>query len=400
MNAMKSLSRSELYTLVWQEPMSQLFKKFAISDVGLAKICRKHNIPCPSRGYWVKKQNGQEAFCTPLPKSNHDEPIELRDNSNGQYSSAPLNKDVSGLIDAERIAENKIVVDDTLRGAHPLVSQANQQLQRVDTDRDGIFKLPERVCLRVSVSKSALRRALLIIDAILKAVIQRGYEVRPGPSIIIMGEAIGFYIEEKVETKQESANENDLEGPYVFRRNRFNEKRTPTGHLSLHITNEGKYSLEGCRHQWNDTVKHPLEKRLNQIVAGLIEMASRVKLRKEEDRKKEELKQKEDARSHEEDRQRAERRKQYKSEKAKVDHLLTQLEHWKQSKHLRELIEAVKLAHSAKGPIPPDSEISRWIIWATQQADRLDPLIVSPPSILDDKSLDDSSPTSSAFRHW
>lgn len=396
MSAMKSLSRNELYELVWQEPMSQLSKKFAISDVGLAKICRKHNIPCPTRGYWAKKQHGQATAPTPLPKSNHAEPIELRDNSNGEYSSEPLDEDVFSLIEAERATENKIVVDDTLRRAHPLVSQANQQLLGVDTDRDGIFRLPERVCLKVRVSKSSLRRALLIIDAILKAATQRGYEVESGPIVIIMGESIGFYIEEKVETMRDSAGEDDLEGPYVFRHSRFNEKRTPTGQLSLHITNGGKYWLEGCRHQWNDTVKHPLEKRLNQFVAGLIEMASRVKQRNEEERKKAEFAQIEAARRQEEERQRAEKRRQYKAEKSRVEYLLKQLEDWKNSKHLRELIEAVKLAHSGKGPISVESEIGQWINWASQQADRLDPLIVSPPSILDDKSLEESLPSSNA----
>jgi hypothetical protein len=52
----KTIKRSELYRLVWQEPMIQLAKSFAISDVGLAKICRKHDIPRPPRGYWAKCQ--------------------------------------------------------------------------------------------------------------------------------------------------------------------------------------------------------------------------------------------------------------------------------------------------------------------------------------------------------
>lgn len=45
MAATKTLKRSELYELVWQQPMARLAQTFAISDVGLAKICRKHDIP-------------------------------------------------------------------------------------------------------------------------------------------------------------------------------------------------------------------------------------------------------------------------------------------------------------------------------------------------------------------
>lgn len=168
MKAKKSLSRDELYDLVWQEPMSQLSKRFAISDVGLAKVCRKHNIPYPTRGYWAKKQHGHDTARIPLPASEQAEPIELRDNSKGQYPSVHPDKAVSDLINSERVPENKIEVADTLRGAHPLVTKANQELQGVSTSRHGIIELPACACLSVKVSKPSLRRALLIIDAILK----------------------------------------------------------------------------------------------------------------------------------------------------------------------------------------------------------------------------------------
>lgn len=39
------MTRSELYALVWQEPMMKLAKRFKLSDVGLRKICTKHGIP-------------------------------------------------------------------------------------------------------------------------------------------------------------------------------------------------------------------------------------------------------------------------------------------------------------------------------------------------------------------
>jgi hypothetical protein len=40
----KKISRKELYNQVWITPMSQLAQSYRISDVGLAKICKKHNI--------------------------------------------------------------------------------------------------------------------------------------------------------------------------------------------------------------------------------------------------------------------------------------------------------------------------------------------------------------------
>ena len=51
-----TVNRNELYTEVWSIPMCRLAKKYFISDVALAKVCKKLNIPRPQRGYWAKIQ--------------------------------------------------------------------------------------------------------------------------------------------------------------------------------------------------------------------------------------------------------------------------------------------------------------------------------------------------------
>ena len=53
------ISRKELYEQVWTEPMSTLAKRYCISDVGLAKICKRNGIPRPGRGYWARIQARQ-----------------------------------------------------------------------------------------------------------------------------------------------------------------------------------------------------------------------------------------------------------------------------------------------------------------------------------------------------
>ena len=63
----KPLTREELYELVWANPMQHVAPQLGISDVGLAKICRKANIPLPGRGYWAKKRVGQAVEQQPLP---------------------------------------------------------------------------------------------------------------------------------------------------------------------------------------------------------------------------------------------------------------------------------------------------------------------------------------------
>jgi hypothetical protein len=49
-----TLTRQELYDLVWSRPIREIAKDFGISDVAVAKHCRKHDIPRPGVGYWQK----------------------------------------------------------------------------------------------------------------------------------------------------------------------------------------------------------------------------------------------------------------------------------------------------------------------------------------------------------
>jgi len=53
------LRRAELYELVWSLPLKTLAARYGVSDVGLAKLCRRRQVPVSPRGYWAKKRSGQ-----------------------------------------------------------------------------------------------------------------------------------------------------------------------------------------------------------------------------------------------------------------------------------------------------------------------------------------------------
>ncbi len=54
----RKIKRQELYELVWTEPLSTLAPRLGISDVGLAKVCKRAEIPVPPRGHWAKAAAG------------------------------------------------------------------------------------------------------------------------------------------------------------------------------------------------------------------------------------------------------------------------------------------------------------------------------------------------------
>lgn len=61
-----SLSREQLYELVWSKPMQHLAKDYGVSDRTMAKLCARKQVPVPPRGYWAKKSSGHKVVQPPL----------------------------------------------------------------------------------------------------------------------------------------------------------------------------------------------------------------------------------------------------------------------------------------------------------------------------------------------
>src|SRR5689334_367844 len=62
-----TVTREELYSEVWSTPVQRLASRYGLSDRGLAKICDKHRIPLPGRGYWAKRAAGYRVSRKALP---------------------------------------------------------------------------------------------------------------------------------------------------------------------------------------------------------------------------------------------------------------------------------------------------------------------------------------------
>ncbi len=58
-------NREKLYEEVWAEPMLKVAARYGVSDVALAKTCRKFRVPVPGRGYWAKKAAGKKVRARP-----------------------------------------------------------------------------------------------------------------------------------------------------------------------------------------------------------------------------------------------------------------------------------------------------------------------------------------------
>ncbi len=62
-----SITRQELYDLIWSVPISRLAKNYDIVDYQLRKICNDFKILVPQNGYWQKLKYNKPVSKIALP---------------------------------------------------------------------------------------------------------------------------------------------------------------------------------------------------------------------------------------------------------------------------------------------------------------------------------------------
>ena len=201
------LRRSELYAQVWTIPMRTLSQKYGLSDVGLAKICKKHQIPRPLRGYWAKREALRKSMQIPLPPQKTDEVIRI--NPNIFYHSDQSNPGKpESTLDEEWLKDlgKPILVVEDLRKPHPLIKSSAEILASIQPNINGILIPPPEHCLDIQVSKKSLRRALFIMNTLIKSLEERGCEVRLSrgtTEVSILDNILGISISEQLMTERQ-----------------------------------------------------------------------------------------------------------------------------------------------------------------------------------------------------
>ncbi len=393
-----TITREELYEEVWSTPVSRLAPKYNLSDVGFAKLCRRSNIPLPPRGYWAKLEAGQKIQRTPLPTLEEEGEIIFH-----VPDPAEMAMKAKARMEAEKHEAQlpKIEVAETLRGCHQLVSATNDVFQGARKRDDGLLLSPQGSQLSLLVSRDQLRRSLLVMSALLKAFESLGHKVSAGPKIEINGHSVTLSIREatvKVEEEFDVSKES-IEGRYDFFSERKRKKQVPSGMLTVAVPEADAYWASGCRKQWKDTKTQQIENCLNAIVAGVLAIAEK-QLEHEIKQKQEAIKKAEEEKLYRQQAAaRAKKREEQKKEQAKLEALLAQASDLKHSREIREFVVYVRQAHESQGArIDVDSELGKYLVWAELQADRLDPTITSPKTILDEVIPDESIFPS--YRRW
>lgn len=354
-------TRQALYDLVWAEPMRTLAKRYGVSDVGLAKACRRGDIPVPERGHWTKRQHGKP---TPQPA------LPQRPDLPDQVVLAPAAPRAPPSPVAQAVLDStdppEVLVPDVLRKPHPLVRawlEENDRRRREAKRHDWGVIPPD-------LSAPLTRRRLRLYHALYTALGDIGFkltaqthpdgwsEAQKG------GETITFRIYERQRQVRRPITEDE-------KRWSWNAGKTTLPDLIAAddlVLKIKTYSHGAMPEDFREKTV-VLEQQLGAVVvdfeAGIAELKA---WRIEQAAAEERYRQAQAALQR--------RRQRQAQEEAQTAALLQAAARWRQAQDLRAYIAA-----AGRSPAASEAGFGAWRAWALGQAEALDPLSGNGPDL-------------------
>ncbi|MFC4271612.1 hypothetical protein GQF03_17395 [Sneathiella chungangensis] len=384
MSKNKTLSRKELYDLIWSEPMKTLAEQFGLSDVGMAKVCKRSNIPKPPRGFWAKLAAGKNVRRQGLP-----------DRGPGMSDVITIGGSQYDLHFYRRMDDEILAVDPTPHFFDVSIEEVRAKVKaHIKSVTMPVFPKRAHRAIRKLLEKdeekrkkrlaspypylfdkplfdnSFEKRRLKILNAVFTALEKAG--MKPN---IRGGDASELSVQVN-DTRVEISLESASVTPERYPRRPSNPQRT-TDDLRFSVFCGGVTG--DVRRSWVDGKgDNRLEKYLLEIVVSII-VAGEEQYReicqwcyeREVERKKDLIaeiqKQKAEAGQKERERQAA-------LDKARMDRLLSDADAMRKATDIRQYVESV-LTLWGRGKVDISSEeIMLWKNWASAQADQIDPV--------------------------
>jgi hypothetical protein len=346
------ISREELYRRVWLTPVRKLAKEFDISDVGLAKACRKHGIPLPPVGYWAKVQHGKNVTQPSLPS----EPVatvvlEANRNRPKKLDLGPLSEKAKTLqIHPPRIGEQ-------------LTAFAQATLNRLRAgkpDERGLIHSHGGDVFDCAVGPKSLERVCRLFHAIETALPEVTSRLASGDEPARLnfehdGQSVVFLIVEQVQ-RTEIPPDKKAKTLHYWPEYSY----AATGKLTFEIDD-----FHAGQKRWADGVRLSLEDRLSEVVFGLV-AAARAKKQWKIDLELQHQRWAEEAR------QREERERKTREEAEFKRQLLADGQTWRACQTATAYVEQVRLALEEQGPTLPAKSLE-WLDHAAKAIREMDP---------------------------
>lgn len=367
-------NRETLYREIWEAPVTEVAKRYKVSDVAIHKVCKALDIPKPPQGYWAKLRAGKPVTVIPLPKS--DKPSQKTGIQTGVIYQPEVEKEtLAFLSDEERsivmtVASQILLPDENERMHSKIIAHRKAITEWKKQQKNTESRIWNRrnadtvPFLAQSISDDTLPRACRVIDALIKAMEPLDCTLTNDLGFIVNGETIKLSFSESqdkvahIPTKEE----NMQLLKYEEERKRYSWASKPQIRKYDYIYN-GKLTLAvDNQKSFRDCKSYVVEERLGDIMIEMYEAAEAYKkariAREEAERKR-----------REEEQRKEERRKRYNVEVDRTLALTSLAEDYDTACKIRHYIAVVEAA----GTLSP--ETVEWIEWAKAKADWYDPTI-------------------------
>jgi hypothetical protein len=345
--------REKLYDLIWAKPMRIVAREYGLSDVALAKVCKKLHIPRPGVGYWRRKECGFKVERAPLPPAKGIVTAVSHITDSQPARPKPLTDELIPLRKAPTAS----------KGIHPIVKQTEHAFANGRADQFGRVQANwQTPHLDLRVTKAGMDRALRFMDALMRLLEANDMTVTPGsgrePTVIkVDGEQIRVVLKEDVRgrkrdlTRDEKRNQ---EKSHYSNQKDFAWVYDSTNRFSFEIEN-----YTDSQRKWTDTKHRKIEEDIEQIARSLIVTAAFEKRRRAE---------------REAERREHERLQQLRyEEQQRIERLKRNASAWEEAQRIRAYLTAVEQkAKAREGGLEADKAMSRFLEWGRSYADSLD----------------------------
>lgn len=352
-----TVEREKLYEQVWSVPGSQLAVQYGISDVGLAKICRRYKIPRPPRGYWAKLRAGKPVKRTPLPNVKDERYARVR------MQGWPAPEKAVQELAAEATSEprRKDPKPTENLASHPLMQAARDQLRAAEPDHDGLLRTDPQTAPDLRVSPPCVERALAVLGQLIQRWEARGGQVgvgllgpagKPASGLAVGEDHVCFVLAEELDETRP-----------------VTDPAYRTGGLCMSLVGDDHRRF---RRRWADTKTQKLER----LLTTLLSTVQRVLETKRTQRLDAECERRQEARVKKRRRTMAEVRSR---EFYWRQDLMAFARQWEDAERIRGYLAAMREAVESGRRRPQDEHaFRRWMAWAEAYADSIDPTVRGP----------------------
>lgn len=361
--------REQLYEEVWAEPVTKVAKRYAISDVGLRKICLDLEVPLPPVGYWAKLAAGRAVKRPPLGttkgpttyrSSRYVAPLD--DMLDTRYRES-LEEDLP-----RRPAIPNLPLRTSLEDCLPLAKRIAKKLDGKGRDAQGWRQCDGAGLMRVDASNANSLRAVLLLNLVLESVMAAGYAISADAKgatrafVSVLDLKLSFKIRERSRREpmpltREQRQKNEEVG-FNFHTQQY--EYHPTGEFDIAVTEpDSSYELAKI----GDSRSAFVETKIVAFIGRLRELSIRRRVKAEIDAKRQAIAEAKAA----EERRLVEIRRKALDRLKEVEEWAAKLGRANRLRSLADRCQAEKLT-SSDGVIDAD--------WIRRAADWLDPTVV------------------------